>query len=53
MSVNNSRSLLNPIVPHISETLFGQLTGGDILEAPWPELDEGALARDEIDIVFK
>jgi len=46
-------SLLNPIVPHISETLFGQLTGGDILEAPWPELDEGALARDEIDIVVQ
>jgi len=46
-------SLLNPIVPHISETLFGQLTGGDILEAPWPELDQGALARDEIDIVVQ
>jgi len=46
-------SLLNPIVPHISETLFGQLTGGDILEALWPELDEGALARDEIDIVVQ
>ena len=46
-------SLLNPIVPHISETLFGQLTGGDILQAPWPELDEGALARDEIDIVVQ
>jgi len=46
-------SLLNPIVPHISETLFGQLTGGDILEAPWPKLDEGALARDEIDIVVQ
>ena len=45
--------LLNPIVPHISETLFGQLTGGDILGAPWPELDEGALARDEIDIVVQ
>ena len=46
-------SLLNPIVPHISEALFGQLTGGDILEAPWPQLDEGALARDEIDIVVQ
>ena len=46
-------SLLNPIVPHISETLFDQLTGGDILEAPWPKLDEGALARDEIDIVVQ
>ena len=46
-------SLLNPIVPHISETLFDQLTGGDILEALWPKLDEGALARDEIDIVVQ
>ena len=45
--------LLNPIVPHISETLFDQLTGGDILGAPWPELDESALARDEIDIVVQ
>ncbi|MED5356610.1 MAG: class I tRNA ligase family protein, partial [Pseudomonadota bacterium] len=46
-------SLLNPIVPHISQTLFGQLTGGDVLQAPWPQLDEGALARDEIDIVVQ
>ena len=46
-------SLLNPIVPHISETLFDQLTGGEILEAPWPKLDEGALTRDEIDIVVQ
>ena len=45
--------LLNPIVPHISETLFDQLTGGDILGAPWPELDESTLARDEIDIVVQ
>ena len=45
--------LLNPIVPHISETLFDQLTGGDILGVPWPELDESALARDEIDIVVQ
>ena len=45
--------LLNPIVPHISETLFDQLTGGDILGARWPELDESALARDEIDIVVQ
>jgi leucyl-tRNA synthetase len=46
-------SLLNPIVPHISETLFHHLTGGNILQAPWPELDESALARDEIDIVVQ
>ena len=46
-------SLLNPIVPHISETLFGQLTGRDIIQAPWPQLDENALARDEIDIVVQ
>ena len=46
-------SLLNPIVPHISETLFSQLTGDDIIHAPWPQLDEDALARDEIDIVVQ
>ena len=45
--------LLNPIVPHICEALYQQLTGGDILAASWPELDETALTRDEIDIVVQ
>jgi leucyl-tRNA synthetase len=45
--------LLNPIVPHISEALYEQLTGNSILSATWPELDEAALTRDEIEIVVQ
>ena len=45
--------LLNPIVPHISEALYEQLTGNSILSATWPELDDAALTRDEIEIVVQ
>ncbi len=45
--------LLAPIVPHISEALYSVLTGERLLSAAWPEVDEAALARDEIDIVVQ
>jgi leucyl-tRNA synthetase len=46
--------LLAPITPHIAQTLWRELTyGADILDAPWPEVDEAALVRDEIDLVLQ
>ncbi len=46
--------MLCPIVPHISHHLW-QLLGaeGDVMDAPWPEVDESALERDTIDMVVQ
>jgi len=46
--------LLAPISPHIAQTLWRELGyGADILDAPWPEVDEAALVQDEIDLVLQ
>jgi leucyl-tRNA synthetase len=46
--------MLNPIVPHICHNLWPALGGaGDILNAPWPQLDESALDRDNIEMVVQ
>jgi leucyl-tRNA synthetase len=46
--------MLNPIVPHICHGLWAALGGaGDILNAPWPPVDESALARDSIEMVVQ
>jgi leucyl-tRNA synthetase len=46
--------MLSPIVPHICYALWPTLGGkGDILNAPWPQIDESALARDSIEIVVQ
>jgi leucyl-tRNA synthetase len=46
--------MLNPIVPHASHALWHALGGdGDILDAPWPTVDESALTRDSIEIVVQ
>ncbi len=46
--------LLSPIVPHISHALWQQLGfGTDILNAEWPQHDEGALHRDNIELVVQ
>ncbi len=46
--------LLSPIAPHITHTLWSELGyGGDILTAPWPEVDESALVKDSIDLVVQ
>jgi len=46
--------LLAPIAPHISHTLWIALGyGADILNAPWPQVDEAALLQDEIDMVIQ
>jgi leucyl-tRNA synthetase len=46
--------LLSPITPHITQTLWKDLGfGDDILVASWPEVDETALAQDEIELMIQ
>ncbi|MEZ5503499.1 MAG: leucine--tRNA ligase [Halioglobus sp.] len=46
--------MLNPIVPHICHALWAILGGqGDILNAPWPDVDSSALARDSVEMVVQ
>jgi leucyl-tRNA synthetase len=46
--------MLSPIVPHITQTLWQALGhSGLILDAAWPQVDESALKRDEIEMVVQ
>jgi leucyl-tRNA synthetase len=49
--------VLYPVVPHIAHALWTELgfgaKHGQILDAPWPAVDEAALAQDEIDMVLQ
>ncbi|MBE9537925.1 MAG: leucine--tRNA ligase [Proteobacteria bacterium] len=46
--------MLNPIVPHISHYLWPVLGGeGEVLNAPWPQVDKSALTRDSIEMVVQ
>ncbi|MFH1495003.1 MAG: class I tRNA ligase family protein, partial [Pseudomonadota bacterium] len=46
--------LLAPIVPHISHALWMELKpGSDIMDAPWPKVDESALVQDEIELMLQ
>jgi leucyl-tRNA synthetase len=46
--------LLSPITPHLTQTLWKELGyGDDILAASWPQLDETALAQDEIELMIQ
>ena len=42
--------LLSPIVPHICETLWGELAGGNLWQQIWPAVDNAALVQTEIEI---
>ncbi len=43
-----------PATPHIAHTLWTELGfSGELLDAPWPEADEAALQRDEIELVLQ
>ena len=48
---------LYPVVPHIGWTLWKELgfakKHGDMLDAPWPEVDATALVRDAIELVLQ
>ncbi|MEX0960722.1 MAG: leucine--tRNA ligase [Burkholderiales bacterium] len=46
--------VLYPITPHVCCSLWSQLDyAGDLLDAAWPEVDESALQRDEIELVLQ
>jgi leucyl-tRNA synthetase len=48
---------LYPACPHLSCALWDSLgyaaRAGDLLDAPWPQVDEAALVQDEIDLVLQ
>ncbi|ANN78738.1 leucine--tRNA ligase [Bordetella flabilis] len=49
--------VLYPVVPHITWQLWQELgyaaVYGDLLDAPWPQVDEGALVADEIELMLQ
>ncbi|HJW12113.1 MAG TPA: class I tRNA ligase family protein, partial [Albitalea sp.] len=48
---------LYPAAPHIAYALWSELgfvtAHGDLLDTPWPQVDEAALAQDEIELVLQ
>jgi leucyl-tRNA synthetase len=49
--------VLYPVVPHVTHGLWSALGYGaqlgDLLDAPWPQVDEAALVQDEIELVLQ
>jgi leucyl-tRNA synthetase len=46
--------LLSPIVPHIATALWRELRPGtELLDQPWPLVDENALVQDSIELVVQ
>jgi leucyl-tRNA synthetase len=49
--------VLYPVAPHITHVLWQELgyakTFGDILDAPWPQVDAGALEQAEIELMVQ
>jgi leucyl-tRNA synthetase len=46
--------MLSPIVPHICQELWAAMgRESDLLNAPWPQLDQAALIRDHIEMVVQ
>ena len=49
--------VLYPACPHLTHALWQELgyaaAMGDLLDAPWPQVEEAALARDEIELVLQ
>lgn len=46
--------LLAPIVPHITHVLWLQLEfSGDVIDAPWPHVNQEALKTDQINLVVQ
>jgi leucyl-tRNA synthetase len=49
--------MLNPVAPHVTHVLWQDLgfakAHGDILDAPWPQVDEAALEQEEIELMIQ
>ena len=49
--------VLYPVTPHIAQSLWTELgytrEHGELLDAPWPKVDEQALVQDEIELVLQ
>ena len=45
--------LLSPIVPHICETLWRELAGGNLWQQSWPAVDNAALVQTEIEMMVQ
>ncbi|WP_313077813.1 class I tRNA ligase family protein, partial [Melaminivora sp.] len=49
--------VLYPATPHLTHVLWQDLgyagTLGDLLDAPWPQVDAGALVQDELELVLQ
>jgi leucyl-tRNA synthetase len=49
--------VLYPVTPHIAQALWTELgyagQNGELLDAPWPKVDEQALVQDEIELVLQ
>ncbi|MRV75455.1 leucine--tRNA ligase [Duganella sp. FT92W] len=49
--------LLNPVAPHITHVLWDELgyakVAGDLLNAPWPQVDASALEQSEIELMIQ
>jgi leucyl-tRNA synthetase len=49
--------VLYPVTPHVAHGLWQELgyaeRMGDLLDAPWPQVDEEALVQDEIELVLQ
>jgi leucyl-tRNA synthetase len=50
-------AVLYPACPHMGTVLWQELgfsaKVGDVLDAPWPQVDESALVRDEIELMLQ
>ncbi len=49
--------MLYPACPHITDAIWQALgyaqAAGELLDAPWPSVDESALERDQIELVLQ
>ena len=46
--------MLAPIIPHVCHRLWRALGGtGELVDAAWPEVDESALQRDQLELVVQ
>ena len=49
--------MLYPACPHITDAIWTELgyaqAVGELLDAPWPEVDESALVRDQIELMLQ